>query len=89
MESGEENQSNNAEIETLCRKEERMKSPIPIFLTCKECGHIHSESLQDAVAGKLASPLLCPRCSHVLDIDWDWIDREALLAGLVRPTDPS
>ncbi len=61
-----------------------MKSPIPIFLTCKKCGHIHSETLQNAVSGRLAPPVACPRCHSELDIDWDWIMREAEITGLIR-----
>lgn len=61
-----------------------MKPPIPIFLTCKKCGHIHAETLQNAVSGTMSQPLVCPRCQCELDIDWDWITREAEITGLIR-----
>ncbi|AGW94398.1 hypothetical protein N234_30615 [Ralstonia pickettii DTP0602] len=57
---------------------------MPIFLTCTVCGHVHSETLQDLVSGKLPLPLLCPACHHELAVDRDWIADQAELMGLTQ-----
>ncbi|EYS87171.1 hypothetical protein CF68_03495 [Cupriavidus sp. SK-4] len=60
-----------------------MKPPVPLFFTCTACGHIHSETLQDMVSGKLPEPLACPACHRELSIDWDWITDQAEQLGLI------
>lgn len=63
--------------------EAKMKLPVPIFLTCSVCGHIHSETLQDLVSGKMPLTLACPACHRELSVDWDWIAGQAELMGLM------
>lgn len=60
-----------------------MKSPIPIFFTCAHCGHVHAETLQDAISGRMPVPLSCPRCERALAIDWDALTRLAQASGLL------
>jgi hypothetical protein len=62
-----------------------MKPPVPLFFTCTTCGHVHSETLQDLVSGKLPQPLTCPACRTELNVDWDWINDQAQQLGLVFP----
>ncbi len=59
-----------------------MKPPVPIFLTCAACGHVHSETLQDLISGNVPLPLACPGCHRELSIDWDWIASQSELMGL-------
>ncbi|WP_152624183.1 hypothetical protein [Cupriavidus sp. IDO] len=60
-----------------------MKLPVPIFLTCTACGHIHSETLQDLVSGTVPLPLACPACHRELSVDWDSVAGQAELLGLM------
>ncbi|AOY96264.1 hypothetical protein BKK79_32160 [Cupriavidus sp. USMAA2-4] len=59
-----------------------MKSPIPIFFTCTHCGHVHAETLQNAISGRMPAPLPCPQCQRALAIDWDALTRLAQASGL-------